>query len=734
MELESQVHVHVPLSSEAVLQLISNACCVPIESILWVTQWGSRLFSLSNAQSDYDLVCAFAGYLGPLSKDTRLSPRERHYANVVTTHYEDRDVDIACYEVNYFQYLLDQHVIAHIGMFYSDQIYHEAHRFRFRLQLPFLKTAVLCDVSKNLKLAKKFHRNKEFRRTKKRLVYILQHVEFSIQLATRYCIYDLSIGLPFHTELFSLPEAPTWEFLHQWFHERFLSQQRRLQALINDYRLYGSDDGRRLACLNYLEDRERQQKNHYPPVTEIEKNSDATLNFMYRTSGVDPILLMQRDNISLYQLLSDEYTDFNCQLTAEGCGTVIEERRDSDSVSYRAVAYPSPKMAAFDAINITTPVVWIPDPNSKTNLASEEEKKPQKLRWDKERKRVTRKWDGILVTLFFYEGVWMHSFGNSIHDGRNNKFELENLLSELSRQKSGAKLSLLELLSTEGNEKLRRCALMFELVSQHANKLVLNEKDGLYFLGARDMATMQELDYDAFVEQNTFLQPYILDAIEELRNSNEKQACDYLFAHHSPFDVGGFVFSSLRPGFEKLVIRHPVQLLIRKYKEGIGFIALQLPQLIEDLSLISIYFLARALTIGDESVELESLMLRKLVPDVRFHEYYATIRTIVKEYCKEQDELYVTLHREDQRDFAKTVNSMPTLHASIKKIFFLMKKDVEKLRAKANDPTIMPVALSVMVTPDVILSSSFLAFISTEIVAKRGVEQLFHISSTFEHS
>jgi hypothetical protein len=86
MEKESSLHEHIPLASDVVLSLISEACSVPRAAIVWATQWGSRLFSLSHSHSDYDIVCALSGYLGPLATDTTLSPRERHYANVVCSN------------------------------------------------------------------------------------------------------------------------------------------------------------------------------------------------------------------------------------------------------------------------------------------------------------------------------------------------------------------------------------------------------------------------------------------------------------------------------------------------------------------------------------------------------------------------------------------------------------------------------------------------------------------------
>jgi hypothetical protein len=102
---------------------------------------------------------------------------------------------------------------------------------------------------------------------------------------------------------------------------------------------------------------------------------------------------------------------------------------------------------------------------------------------------------------------------------------------------------------------------------------------------------------------------------------------------------------------------------------------------------------------------------------------------------------YLTIYCEEQRAFAKNVNST-MLHAIIKKIFFLMKKREEQEKGKEqllisnpSDPSssnrTLHSSLAVIATPDVLLTSSFLSFFATEIVAKRGPQyngKLFNIT------
>lgn len=96
-------------------------------------------------------------------------------------------------------------------------------------------------------------------------VYILQHMDFAIQMARHGKIVDLYAGKKYHNDVFAVvPDKAGWEVLLQWlacivflylthfrFDSYFFPLQDELRAVCNFYRtLQGTPES--LAILSYL--------------------------------------------------------------------------------------------------------------------------------------------------------------------------------------------------------------------------------------------------------------------------------------------------------------------------------------------------------------------------------------------------------------------------------------------------------------------------------------------------
>lgn len=172
--------------------------------ILNAWQWGSRLFNNHESDSDYDLITVIRGFHGPIKGKENESPEQLHFQNVIegnsyssflilqgTFKINTRlsngqttttivNVDTAVYEENFWQNLINDHIIWVLPFQFLPKLepslhqivrYKDSKQFPFELRLLKLKSEVINDQSKNLDYAKRYWtKNNQYRRSKKRVV------------------------------------------------------------------------------------------------------------------------------------------------------------------------------------------------------------------------------------------------------------------------------------------------------------------------------------------------------------------------------------------------------------------------------------------------------------------------------------------------------------------------------------------------------------------------------------
>lgn len=94
-------------------------------------------------------------------------------------------------------------------------MFRENRNFSIEIRSMKLKYEVLSDASKNYGYAKKYFKYNQIRRSKKRVVYVLQHIRFAIQIAKFGRITDLFVAREYHFKLINA-KIESWEQFDAW--------------------------------------------------------------------------------------------------------------------------------------------------------------------------------------------------------------------------------------------------------------------------------------------------------------------------------------------------------------------------------------------------------------------------------------------------------------------------------------------------------------------------------------
>jgi predicted nucleotidyltransferase len=194
------------LNKEDLIKISTNILGIPQDKhddLICLYQWGSHLFGTNGPNSDYDLVAVLRGYnYGVLKGKSDFAPDWQLVADAHTKLVSKAEVngihfDIVCFEEKYWQHLLHQNIIwiyvfETLGGEEHPRVLVKRKNFEVKIRWQMMHYQALIDFSKNEKYMKMFWiKMKKYNKTKKKIIYILQHLEFAIQIFERGTIYDL---------------------------------------------------------------------------------------------------------------------------------------------------------------------------------------------------------------------------------------------------------------------------------------------------------------------------------------------------------------------------------------------------------------------------------------------------------------------------------------------------------------------------------------------------------------
>jgi len=583
---------------------------IPLERFLTIYTWGSRFFGLATESSDYDFVGVVDDYCGNLSLDATLTAEQRHFSNVHEGQFEGIELDVAVYERNFWQSLLDKHIIWVVALHCSRPLKNEA-KLHFELVLPKLKYEVLCDASKNSKLAKKYWKDGNIRKSKKRLVYILQHMQFAVQLASIGTVSNFQGGNHFHFELFGLDTINSWENLFDWSTPKHKTLMEEIQQLTNEYRNF-KDSDQEIALITYL-------------------NRFGIQSITLKLGVYTTPIACQASNTQLYRLVYSENTPMDALVTRQCTGTIV----GTDGKRYWLEALPYTKFGPV----LVSKIFQFSD----EMLGFGQKLETPTIRW----KHGTSfpRYDSILALLFWDHTKWQVSIGHHHTLDQNNQTSMEKQFWEL--------LSA----SHQLPDQYDKC-FMFELNVIHPRRVVIVDPliNNIILCGVRDLKTFKEVPIQPYLDKYGWQGP---TPFPELAKKSEHFIQNQLLKY-SPFSVIGFVI--IDDQLNRTTIYHPAYIFLRNVMQhGIE------PG--EQFDQDQVLFLARILR---SDTDMEHLRQKITIPALV--SLVEQTQQQIKKHSQGFDLTYLQLKCADAREFASKVKSLPPSMKPQQKVLFEMNR------------------------------------------------------------
>jgi hypothetical protein len=147
------------------------------QNVLNVYLWGSRCFGWNNESSDFDFIAVLEHWDSP---DPSLW-KALGFENVLRTPL----LDVTLLSASYFQQLIDEHTMWALPCLFRpvETVWLDRRSFNFKLELPRLGDAAATNASSNLSRGKGFFFKGQVRRARKRVHYVLQHLDYMVQIA-----------------------------------------------------------------------------------------------------------------------------------------------------------------------------------------------------------------------------------------------------------------------------------------------------------------------------------------------------------------------------------------------------------------------------------------------------------------------------------------------------------------------------------------------------------------------
>lgn len=162
---------------------------VPIEKILKVFIYGSRLFGTHHEKSDYDVGAIVDGFYGPLQGKHPEIGKSEHLMSL-----KELDIEIHFYEKNFWQWKLDHNVVEAIASLSipKELVLYESKDLKFKFELSLMRIKYQVDQFKGVheKISFQLFRLKNFQKGKKIACHCVRAVKFGTQILDKGYVYD----------------------------------------------------------------------------------------------------------------------------------------------------------------------------------------------------------------------------------------------------------------------------------------------------------------------------------------------------------------------------------------------------------------------------------------------------------------------------------------------------------------------------------------------------------------